>query len=83
MSILNKSSSEARIVADWKIEFESMSLRETSQQHFAKQGIRWHGFLCLCFTYEELEVDDVNGTRSVMGQCNTIHSILQPDFRRF
>ena len=59
MSILNKRSSEAQIVADWKIKFKSMSLRETSQQHFAKQGIRWHGILCLCFTYEELEVDDV------------------------
>ena len=67
--LLNKGSSEALIVADLKMKFESMSSHEISQQHFAKQGIRWHGFLCSYFTYEEQEVDDVNGTRSVMGSA--------------
>eukprot|EP00731_Ephydatia_muelleri_P003208 Em0001g3208a len=45
----NKRSSEALVVADWKMNFEAMSSRETSQQHFAKRGIGWHGCLCLYF----------------------------------
>ena len=35
----NKRSSEALVVADWKMKFEAMSSRETSQQHFAKRGL--------------------------------------------
>ena len=35
----NNRSSEALVVADWKMKFEAMSSRETSQQHFAKRGI--------------------------------------------
>ena len=47
--LLNKGSSEALIVADWKMKFESMSSHETSQQHFAKRGIGWHGFFMFLF----------------------------------
>ena len=49
----NKRSSEALVVSDWKMIFEAMSSRKTSQQHFAKRGIGWHGCLCLYFKYEE------------------------------
>eukprot|EP00731_Ephydatia_muelleri_P029461 Em0020g1105a len=50
----NKTSSKhALVVIDWKMKFESMSARETSQEHFGKQGIAWHGCLLKFFRYEE------------------------------
>lgn len=35
----------AVLVADWKMKFVPLSARETTQEHFAKRGIGWHGFL--------------------------------------
>ena len=56
-----KNSSDTLIIADWKMKFEPMSSRETSQQHFAKRGIGWHGCLCLYFKYEEQCMEDKSG----------------------
>ena len=56
-----KNSSDTLVNADWKMKFEPMSSRETSQQHFAKRGIRWHGCLCLYFKYEEQCIEDESG----------------------
>ena len=66
--IENKRSSEALVVADWKMKFEATSSRETSQQHFAKQGIGWHGCLCLYFKYEEHLIDK-DGVSSTSGSA--------------
>jgi hypothetical protein len=46
------SSTRAIIVIDWKMKFEAKSSRETSQQHFAKRGIGWHGCLVRYYAYE-------------------------------
>ena len=52
--LVNKiSSKHALVVIDWKMKFESMSARETSQEHFGKRGIAWHGCLLKFFRYEE------------------------------
>lgn len=50
--------SHAVVVMDWKMKFESMSARETTQQHFGKRGIGWHGFLA---SYYVLEGSEANG----------------------
>ena len=47
------------------MKFEPMSSRETSQQHFAKWGIGWHGCSCLYFKYEEQLIDDESGVTSI------------------
>ena len=44
------SSKHALVVIDWKMKFESMSARETSQEHFGKRGIAWHGCLLKFFS---------------------------------
>ena len=50
------------------MKFEAMSSRETSQQHFAKRGIGWHGCLCLYFKYEEHPIDK-DGVTSTTGSA--------------
>ena len=35
----NKKSSEALVVSDWKMKFEAMSSRETTQQHFENEEL--------------------------------------------
>ena len=47
------SSKHALVVINWKMKFESMSARGTSQEHFGKRGIAWHGCLLKFFRYEE------------------------------
>ena len=42
-------SKHALVVIDWKMKYESMSARETSQEHFRKRGIAWHGCLLKFF----------------------------------
>ena len=72
-----KNSSDALVVADWKMNFEPMSSRETSQQHFAKRGIGWHGCFCLYFKYEEQCIEDESGgVTSIEGKAVRYTSIL-------
>ena len=45
----------AVLTIDWKMKFEAVSARETTQQHFGKRGISWHGCLLTFFRYIEDE----------------------------
>lgn len=49
---------KAVLVADWKMKFVPLSARETTQQHFAKRGIGWHGFLLYFYKYEQVLQED-------------------------
>lgn len=40
---------------DWKMKFEAASVRETTQQHFGKRGMSWHGCLFVFFRRKTLE----------------------------
>jgi hypothetical protein len=39
------------LITDWKMKFEACSSRETTQQHFGKRGMSWHGCLFVYFRH--------------------------------
>jgi hypothetical protein len=55
----------AVMTIDWKMKFESMSARETTQQHFGKRGISWHGCLLSYFRPKTVADLDANGEACV------------------
>ena len=39
----------AMLLLDWKMKFESTGTHETSQEHFGKRGLPWHGARIIFF----------------------------------
>ena len=46
---------------------EERRSRETSQQHYAKRGISWHGFMLLYYKYETETLMDEDGNETTKG----------------
>ena len=47
-----KNVSVAHIIIDFKMKYEPQSSRESTQEHFGKRGIGWHGVLIIIFKME-------------------------------
>ena len=65
------------------MKFESLSARETTQQHFGKRGIGWHGFLANYY-----KLDGTDGVRYTVysdqickGQISRMNWQLLPCWR--
>ena len=54
--------SKALLLIDWKMKFEMVSSHETSQEHFGKRGLPWHGAMLIFFRRKEVEIDGVRST---------------------
>ena len=48
-------SSTVLMVIDWKMKFEALSSRETTQEHFGKRGLPWHGAMIFHFRREVVD----------------------------
>lgn len=59
-----KRTTRAVMTIDWKMKFEAKSARETTQQHFGKRGMSWHG--CLVEYYRPITVSETQEDGSIV-----------------
>ena len=50
---------KAIMIIDFKMKFETMSVRESSLEHYGKRGIGWHGCALIYYLYK-IKTDDDN-----------------------
>jgi len=50
---------KALMIIDFKMKFETMSVRESTLEHFGKRGIGWHGCAIIYYLYK-VKTDDKN-----------------------
>ena len=49
---------DATLILDFKMKFESMSMRESTIEHFGKRGIGWHGCALVFYQYKDILNND-------------------------
>ena len=71
------------VVAVWKVKFNPMSARETTQEHFGKRGNGWHGCLFYYYKYEEDEVEGPGGVLQKVGKAVCYNVYVRPNLGGF